>query len=205
MDRFDLFPTPVFVFHLHDEPGVAASDADATARLVAESEATPGIVRSNAGGWHSIPNLAQRTEPCFRAVAERIVQHTRGVITTVITDARAPVPRFGLAAHGWAMVMRDGNYTNLHDHAEAHWSAVYYLDGGDADLERWPESGALAIVDPRRAPLRTPGVELGSTFTIRPRSGMLVLFPGSTQHYVHPYRGTRPRVCVSFNLVARPE
>jgi len=201
LDRFALFPSPVFVFHLG-----GALDADATARLIAESDATPGITRSNSGGWHSIPDLAQRPEPCFRAVAERIVQHVRDVILVLAHDSGATEPpRFGLSAHGWAMVMRDGHYTNLHDHAEAHWSAVYYLDAGDPPSERSPESGAFTIVDPRRASVRTPGFDLGSTFSIHPQTGMLVIFPGSMQHYVHPYRGTRPRVSVSFNLVARPE
>jgi uncharacterized protein (TIGR02466 family) len=197
LDRFDLFPSPVFVFLLGGE-----LDAEATALLVAESTTTPGIQRSNHGDWHSIPNFAQRPEPCFRAIADRIVQHVRGVIITLA--GATPPPRFGVSAHGWAMVMNDGDYATVHDHAEAHWSAVYYLDAGETDPER-SESGVLALVDPRRASVRTPGFDLGSTFTIRPKTGMLVIFPGSLQHFVHPYRGARPRVSVSFNLVARPE
>jgi len=43
-----------------------------------------------------------------------------------------------------------------------------------------------------------------STFTIRPRTGMLVIFPGWLQHYVHPYRGGRPRVSLSFNVRLEP-
>ena len=44
----------------------------------------------------------------------------------------------------------------------------------------------------------------GSTFTIRPRTGMLVVFPGYLQHYVHAYRGTRPRIAIACNLTLSP-
>jgi hypothetical protein len=101
------------------------------------------------------------------------------------------------------MVMRQGDYTVLHDHGEAHWSATYYVDAGDAD-QRSPESGALALVDPRRGGRSIPGIESGSTFMIRPRSGMLVVFPGWLQHYVHPYRGARPRIAIASNVVMSP-
>src|SRR5437660_152668 len=92
------------------------------------------------------------------------------------------------AAQAWAMVRRNGDYTIAHDHGEAHWSTSYYVDAGDANLERTPDSGALAVLDPRRGGRPIPGLESGSTFTIRPRTGMLVVFPGWLQHYVHPDR-----------------
>lgn len=207
MERLDLFATPVFVLRLHDDPAVARLDAEAAAKLVAESEATPGIVRSNTGGWHSVPDLAQRPDPCFRALTERIAEIVHGVASRVNAEAGGPHAggRFGLGIHGWAMVMRDGDYTSLHHHDEAHWSLAYYLDAGDADRARWPESGALAIVDPRRSSVRGARGDLGTTFTIRPETGMVVVFPGFAQHYVHAYRGARPRVCASFNVVCRPE
>jgi hypothetical protein len=50
-----------------------------------------------------------------------------------------------------------------------------------------------------------PGLELlGTTFTVPARSGRLVVFPGWLQHYVHSYRGQRPRVSISCNLVFEP-
>jgi len=33
---------------------------------------------------------------------------------------------------------------------------------------------------------------------------MLVVFPGYLQHYVHAYRGTRPRVAIACNLTLSP-
>jgi hypothetical protein len=111
------------------------------------------------------------------------------------------LPPYRYAATAWAMVMRSGDYTTLHEHGDAHWSSVYYADAGDADTETYPESGLLAFTDPKRSGLPVPQIDLfPSTFTIRPRTGTLVLFPGWLPHYVHSYRGTRPRVSVSCNV-----
>jgi uncharacterized protein (TIGR02466 family) len=108
------------------------------------------------------------------------------------------------AAEAWAMVMTDGDHTIVHEHGDAHWSSTYYVDAGDADLERTPDSGAFAVLDPRRGGRALPGIDPGPTFTIRPRTGMLVVFPGWLQHYVHPYRGTRPRISIACNLTMSP-
>jgi hypothetical protein len=131
-----------------------------------------------------------------------LVRHVRIAFDEVARSAGQPTEtlRFRFAMHGWAMVMRAGHYTILHDHADAHWSLVYYVDAGDADPEE-ATSGLLAFVDPRRSGLVIPGVDLlPSTFTVRPRTGSIVVFPGYLQHYVHAYRGVRPRVSVSCNV-----
>jgi len=100
------------------------------------------------------------------------------------------------------MVMRNGHYTIPHDHAEVHWATVYYADAGDADEAADPESGLLALVDPRHGARPIPGLDLvGTTFTVLPRTGRLVVFPGWLLHYVHSYRGQRPRVSISCNVI----
>ena len=203
MDRFALFHTPVVVHHLD---GMEEVNRELTERLVDEARNQSGFLRSNVGGWHSRPDLCQRPEPCYHGLMDRIVRHVRMTFDEVAEAAGAATDmRFRFAMHGWAMVMQDGHYTILHDHAEAHWSTVYYVDAGDADLELHPTSGLLAFIDPRRAATSIPGVELfPSTFTIVPRTSALVVFPGFLQHYVHPYRGTAPRISISCNLQMQP-
>ena len=84
--------------------------------------------------------------------------------------------------------MRD--YTIVHDHATAHGSVSYYVDAGDPDFENHPESGRFAVLDPRRYSRPIPRLDDFSMtqfsmtqFTVRPRSGQLVIFPGWLQHY----------------------
>jgi Putative 2OG-Fe(II) oxygenase len=86
-----------------------------------------------------------------------------------------------------------------------HWATVYYPDAGDADEAAHPASGLLALVDPRQGGRAMPGLDVtGGTYTVLARTGRLVVFPGWLLHYVHAYRGRRPRVSISCNLVFEP-
>lgn len=203
MDSFALFATPLHVFDL---PNMEATNRELASRLLAEAEKSPGMDRSNVGGWHSVPDLSRRPEACYRTLMQAVIDRVRQVYD--IAAAAAGIPpgmQFRYALQSWAMVMMDGDYTTLHDHADAHWSVAYYVDAGDADVEGHPDSGRLAFIDPRRAGRAFGGVDLyPSTFTVRPRTSSLVIFPGYLQHYVHAYRGQRPRICISCNVVMEP-
>jgi hypothetical protein len=104
------------------------------------------------------------------------------------------------------MVCRDGGYVTPHDHADhSQFSVAWYADAGDADLALHPDSGRIVFQDPRRVPSRIAGLEIHPpAFTIAPETGMVVVFPGWLTHWVHPYRGTRPRVVISGNLRLEP-
>jgi uncharacterized protein (TIGR02466 family) len=199
--HYALFHTPLSVY---DVGGAEDMNRDLRECLCKEAETSPGMRRANVGGWHSPADLALRADPCFRAVMKVIVDHVGATQSKVeVAMGRSPTP-WRVAAEAWAMVMRNGDYTIAHDHGDAHWSSTYYVDAGDADLERTPDSGALALLDPRRGGRPIAGTDPGSTFTLRPRTGMLVVFPGYLQHYVHPYRGTRVRVVIACNLTLSP-
>lgn len=199
MEAFALFATPIYSFTDAASPEL---DQELARRMVAESEQGAGLARSNSGGWHSVPNLSQRPEPCFQDLMQRVVARVQAVFFDLARAQEAPVElryRFGVQA--WAMVMRHGDHTVLHDHTESHLSCVYYPDAGDADLEQHPDSGKLCFVDPRRGGTVISGIDLfPSQFSITPAPGQLVVFPGWLQHYVHPYRGARPRVSISCNV-----
>lgn len=199
--HFTLFHTPLSVY---DVANVEDMNRELRERLCDEARISPGMHRANVGGWHSPANLALRTDACYRAVMKLIVDHVGATQSKVsVAMGLSPSPH-RVAAEAWAMVMQNGDYTIAHDHGDAHWSTTYYVDAGDADLERTPDSGALALLDPRRGGRRIAEIDPGSTFTIRPRTGMLVVFPGYLQHYVHAYRGTRPRVAIACNLTMSP-
>lgn len=201
MHQLSLFSTPVTFFDL---PDMDAVNKDITARLLAESQTVPSVHRSNVGGWHS-QNLALRPEPSFRQLISTIRAKVVESVEALARERQVTLPPMRVGVYAWAMVMRNGDYTMPHDHAEVHWGTVYYPDAGDADEARHPESGMLALVDPRQGLRQMPGLELsGSTFSAKPRTGRLVVFPGWLMHYVHAYRGTRPRVAISCNCIFDP-
>ena len=199
MEALGLFTTPIFSFISAENPGLAVELAE---RMVRESERSPGIARSNSGGWHSIPDLSQRPEPCFQELMRRTVWSVQAAFFEIARAQDAEVSMYyRYSVQAWAMVMRNGQHAVLHDHAEAHFSVVYYPAIGDADREQYPDSGRLSFVDPRRGGTVVSGIELfPSQFSLDPRVGQMVVFPGWLQHFVEPYRGTKPRVSISCNV-----
>ena len=202
MPHLPLFPTPV---SLYDLTGVDELNRELTTRLIAESKTVPSVHRSNVGSWHS-PNLTGRPEACFRTFLQTVViARVQETVEALAQERGQGLPPMRAGLHSWAMVMRNGDYTIPHDHSEVHWATVYYPDAGDADEKVDPASGLLALVDPRHGARQMPGLQLvGSTFTVIPRTGRLVVFPGWLLHYVHTYRGQRPRVSISTNVIFEP-
>jgi len=201
MDRLSLFATPVVVM---DVPGMEEHNRELSDRLLAEQQRSRGFQRSNVGGWHSVPDLSQRREPCYQALIQAIIGCVGDTAASLAASGHLPpAPRYRYGVTAWAMIMRDGDYTILHDHGDAHWSSAYYVDAGDFEGEG--PSGLLAFESPRRGGRPIPGMDLfPSTFSVEPRTSMLVLFPGWLQHYVHSYRGKRPRISISANVVMDP-
>jgi uncharacterized protein (TIGR02466 family) len=200
MERVNLFATPILSFA---DVGEAELDRELAGRLVVESEHGPGITGTGTGGggWHSVADLSQRPEPCYQELMQRVVARVQASFVDVARDQDASVGRYRFAVQAWGRVLRHGDHALVHDHAEAHFAAIYYPFAGDADPAMYPDSGKLCFVDPRRGGTAIPGIELfPSQFAIAPRTGMLVVFPGWLQHFAQPYRGGRPRVSISCNV-----
>lgn len=172
------------------------------ADLLSERSRCDGLSLSNVGGWHSRTDLSGRDDPALAAVLGAVLTEVDRMQHSMAAPAgagRRPVWRYAVQA--WAMVMSDGDYGKLHDHAEAHWSFVHYLDTGDADRALHPCSGMIAWTNPARPPNGPPGLDYSPRlFELSPQAGQLVIFPGWLPHFVHPYRGCRPRVCIAGNV-----
>jgi uncharacterized protein (TIGR02466 family) len=192
-----LFPTPVVVLDL---PAMDDVNREIAGLLLAEEQAVPSWHRANVGGWHSAPDLSRRSHPCFRTLMRAVVDMVSRNVAALAAEVEiAQVPPFRYGVTAWAMILRDGHYVMTHDHGDVHWSVAYYVDAGD---DAPAPSGRLAFLDPRRSGRTIPDMALfPSTFDITPRTSALVIFPGWLQHYVHAYRGQRPRICISCNLL----
>ena len=192
-----LFPTPVVVLDL---PAMDDINREIAHLLLAEELVVPSRRLANVGGWHSAPDLSRRSQPCFRMLMRAVVDMvSRNVAALAAEVGVTQVPPFRYGVTAWAMILRDGHYVITHDHGDVHWSVAYYVDAGD---DAPAPSGRLAFLDPRRSGRTIPEVTLfPTTFDIAPRTSALVIFPGWLQHYVHAYRGQRPRICISCNLM----
>ena len=197
-----LFATPVAAVQL---PGSEARNTILRETILQRRATTPSVQASNAGGWHSDRDIAD----WGGAEANTVLELARQVATQMVADRKGqPIrPRWSMQA--WANVNGPGDGNICHYHPGAFWSGTYYVDDGgcadDASL-----GGEFEMLDPRGpgpgmyAPALKfageDGASAGSGETIRPRPGLLFLFPSWLFHQVRPYRGDRLRISMAFNF-----
>lgn len=191
-----MFATPLFSHTFRD---VTALNARLRELILERERTTPSATKSNQGGWQSVPDFFDWPDAAVSTLEGMIAQALNAA------NARVPLPP-NLAVEfelfGWAAVNRRGHYNTTHLHPQSTWSGVYYVDAGDEAREgpaallefNHPISGALMDF--------FPGI-LPSARTVRPETGMIVVFPSYLLHGVRMYHGERPRICVAFNAHLR--
>ncbi len=197
-----LFATPVAAVLL---PDAEARNAELEQVIVRRRREHPSVGASNIGGWHSSRDFASWGGPR----AEELLRLAREVATQMTTDREGKAVQPDWVTEAWANINESGDSNACHYHPGSFWSGTYYVnDGGCADDVAL--GGEFEIFDPRgpapmmHAPLLKfggeDGLSAGSAETIRPRPGLLFLFPSFLLHAVRPYRGTAARISVAFNF-----
>lgn len=101
--------------------------------------------------------------------------------------------------HGWATVIDTGGYQQPHIHPSGWLSGVYYprLPGlGSAG----PESRAGWLVFGKPSSGFHPQAEY-ITHSVRPKEGMIVLFPSYFHHSTEPFAGAEARISIAFDII----
>jgi uncharacterized protein (TIGR02466 family) len=197
-----LFPTPVAAVML---PDAKARNAELERVILQHRAEHPSLGASNNGGWHSTRDFADWGGAC----AEELLSIAREVATRMTTNRQGEPVQPQWVVEAWANINEAGDSNACHYHPGAFWSGSYYVnDGGCADDVSL--GGEFEIFDPRgpapmmHAPLLKfggeGGLSAGSAEMIRPRPGLMFLFPSFLLHAVRPYRGSASRISVAFNL-----
>jgi uncharacterized protein (TIGR02466 family) len=197
-----LFATPVAAVMLPDAEARNAELEDVILRRRDESET---IGASNIGGWHSTRDLAhwggQRVEEILTAA--------QSIVSQMSADRDGKPVRPDWVVEAWANVSARGHSNSCHYHPGSFWSGSYYVrDGGCADDPSL--GGEFEMFDPRGpAPMMhapslkfagEDGLSAGSAETIRPRAGLMFIFPSFLLHAVRPYHGDQLRISIAFNF-----
>ena len=100
-----------------------------------------------------------------------------------------------------ANVSRRGHYHTVHNHPGSCWSGVYYVDCGTESEASQARSGVLDLLDPRpfTEMVPVPGEPYGQKICVKPKPGMMLVFPGFLYHFVHPFDGDGERISIAFN------
>jgi uncharacterized protein (TIGR02466 family) len=197
-----LFATPMAVLMVAD---AQCLNAELSAVILGRAKAQPTVVASNLGGWQSSWDFADWSgEP-----GRRILDLAKAVANRLTANRQGRQVNVPWKVNAWANVNRRGDANEFHTHPGAFWSGAYYVDDGGA-AEDPSLGGEFEVQDPRGvlpamyAPALTVNVPGGQTIgaseLLRPRAGMMTLFPSWVSHQVRPYRGDRVRISVAFNL-----
>ena len=95
----------------------------------------------------------------------------------------------------WINIAQKGGYQEEHNHGSFIFSGVLYLQVTE-------ESGYFQFVNP----LESEAILMGYSdifqelYTIFPKNGMIVLFPGWMRHKALPNRTDQDRISISFNV-----
>ncbi len=176
--------------------------------ILEEQTRDAGVQISNIGGWHSNTEMLQWGGEAARALALKAME----MADAQTLDAKgAGNNRFTWHPEMWANVSRKGAANQYHFHPGSFWSAVAYIDDGyegDADPAL---GGELQLQDPRMPMIRmtapdlrildAQGQAMNTEVQLRPKTGMIVMFPSWLQHAVRPFHGSGTRISVAINLV----
>ena len=99
----------------------------------------------------------------------------------------------------WAIINEKDAWNQKHHHSNSDISAAYYVSAHE-------NCGDIVFYDPRPArvykfPIINSPNKLNATInSVKPESGLLVLFPSYLEHSVNPNLSNKKRIVISFNL-----
>ena len=197
-----IFGTPVISQQWSDSEKLNVS---LTKLILSEEANNTGVVKSNAGGWHSDTHLLARTDESIVTLKSRIRHMVRELTQAVSVDSDAILDQ-SFHMEGWATVNRDKAYNRVHTHPHALWSGVYYVASGQMEGD-WPENGKLELVDPRAGinQIQLEQTVMTARYVIDPLPGLMIMFPSWLQHFVHPFYGSGERISIAFNVQPMPD
>ncbi len=200
VESIELFPSPIFRYVWE---GSDALNEQLRAVILEEEKKSPGLLTSNAGGWHSEKHLEKWEHPCIRELLSRVITLTLEAVPPTLGLSPCPVEILsGWIIQAWANVNRAGHFNKYHHHIRNMnlWSGVYYVDAGDRDGRRSELLGGQIIFADQHKPGFKEHPALRARYAITPRSGLMLLFPSSLGHRVEAYEGTGERITIAFNL-----
>lgn len=165
--------------------------------VLAHKERDPeGDVRSNRNGWHSGPAFQEECRHDSLAwMLQGVTSFARTALGPYYGGWATEELRMGSY---WANVLGRHGFNAPHHHLPQSWSGVYYVqtghlgEGGDSN----DFSGWIEFLNPN---LQQSSWGAGN-FVQKPKDGMMLLFPSSQLHYVHPLKHKSQRITIAFNF-----
>ena len=201
-----LFETPLAYGNLTDGDALISE----LERLIRQrKDQSPGLARSNIGGWHSDTDMLEwGGQP-----AQKLAQTAINIAKRMSHFQDSSVADREWLVRMWANVTPAGGLNHLHSHPGNLWAAVLYIDMGyETEQESSNAGGSFYLEDPRfpMAAMRDTAFRMRGAdgepqqyqTEIELQRGNLIVFPAWLRHGVRPYTGNRERISVAMNIDA---
>ena len=187
------FPT---IIYTKDIPNALQLNQYLEQKIIQWSRQNNGVLKTNAGGWHSETDMNKREE--YNPLTRELFNMQEEIYKEEHLS-RKPV-----LGNMWANINYPGCFNRPHIHPNSLFSGVYFI--------KTPQkSGNLMVYDPR------PGVqmampsrkkeqlqsELWREVHYEPVAGRCIMFPSWLWHEVKPNQSNDIRISVSFNFLQR--
>jgi uncharacterized protein (TIGR02466 family) len=146
------------------------------------------------------PSEAER-DWAFSELKPKALQYYERLVAEDSAPAARPIGPDGVRFEGmWVVSQRSGDFNPTHKHG-GDFSGVVYLRLPEQMEAEWqaedhyPTAGVIEFIDGR------PNRFARTGYRLRPRPGMLLLFPAWLLHTVYPFRCEGERRSMSFNIV----
>ena len=201
-----LFETPLAYGNLTDGDALISE----LERLIRQrKDQSPGLARSNIGGWHSDTDMLEwGGQP-----AQKLAQTAINIAKRMSHFQDSSVADREWLVRMWANVTPAGGLNHLHSHPGNLWAAVLYIDMGyETEQESSNAGGSFYLEDPRfpMTAMRDTAFRMRGAdgepqqyqTEIELQRGNLIVFPAWLRHGVRPYTGKRERISVAMNIDA---
>jgi len=149
-----------------------------------------GRTISNYGGWQSNDILTGQNEQI-----DKLVNHLNHEVTNITRQVSLPPLEI---KNIWININPPGSYNQLHNHADAVLSGVYYIEAGQ-------KQGNIQFERSDNAEYHLPEYMEKITYfnatraTYAGKTGALYIFPGWLKHSVEGNQSNSDRISISFN------
>lgn len=190
---FPLFTSVIAGFEQHREPLVS--------QILELRSRHPGIVRSNRNAWHSGDELAAHPNEHLAWLLQKVTKFGRLALARYHDNWASNELQLGAC---WANVLEPGGWNAPHHHFPCHWSGVFYVSVGQLGARHagpGDPSGMIEFLNP------TPWQSVlgqGGNVVYGPKDGLMLLFPASIYHFVHPHHTNDLRISIAYNFNVVP-
>jgi uncharacterized protein (TIGR02466 family) len=152
-------------------------------------------------GTQTVGELLDRREPLLRTLRAMLEQAVADYIARMPDDESHPLfarksAQFRFSG-SWSVRLGSEGHHLSHIHPAGWISSCYYVSVPDTILQGGDDAGCLVL---GRSNLDC-GLADRVTHVVRPRPGLLALFPSYLYHATEPFRSDQPRLTVAFDVV----